>query len=47
MFFLIVTETISVLAEIVVGPILNTKISEIAPKGYEARFFTVYQLDWT
>lgn len=47
MFFLIVTETISVLAEIVVGPILNTKISEIAPKGYEARFFAVYQLDWT
>ncbi len=47
LLLLLLTETISVLAEIVVGPILNTRISEIAPKGYEARFFAVYQLDWT
>lgn len=38
LLLLLLTETISVLAEIVVGPILNTRISEIAPKGYEARF---------
>lgn len=47
LIFLVLTETISVLAEIVVGPILNTMISEIAPKGYESRFFSVYQFDWT
>lgn len=44
---LLLTETISVFAEIVVGPILNVKISEISPKGYESRYFSVYQLEWT